>query len=247
MAPHDSNFGIRTGGCSSVVASSFCLEQEAPIAKNARWCSILSCCCCCDRNGWVLEEQHERSGSFFLPVDTKHKLLTLTSLIAVVLQKLLNVLPPLVMKHAVDVISEHTSTIAASAAVSGNAVLSPCMSAHASTVTARRIMLACAAYLGLKVLIMVTSVVQNLSKQVVSFDAERRFGIVIFSHLQQLGLSHHLSKQTGELTRIMNRFTESVTTILNQLVFFLAPTFLEALFVSACFGSWGHRSLRCLR
>ena len=142
---------------------------------------------------------------------------------------------PLVIKHAVDVISEHASTIAAAAAVSGNAVLSPCMSAHAPAVTARRIMLACAAYLGLKVLIMVTSVVQNLSKQVVSFDAERWFSIAIFSHFQQLGISYLLSKHAGELTRIMNLGTKSVTTILHQLVFFLAPTFLEALFISAVF------------
>ena len=79
---------------------------------------------------------------------------------------------------------------------------------------------------------MVTNLVQNLSKQVVSFDVERWFDIDISSHLQQMDLSYHLSKHTGELTHIMNWGTKLVTTILNQFVLILAPTFLEAMFVS---------------
>ena len=60
-----------------------------------------------------------------------------------------------------------------------------------------------------------------------------------FLSFQKLCISYHLSKHTGELSQIMNWGTKSVTTILHQLVFLLAPTLLEALFVSAVFWKLG--------
>lgn len=155
------------------------------------------------------------------PADWKHTALAASALSTVILGKIVNVLPPLAIKHAVDAVSRHST----SAISKGDALHS----------VIRAILI----YFGLKILSMSLSAVQDLCQRSVALDAERRFGILAFDHLQNLGLSYHLEKHVGEVTRILNRGTDSVSTFINSFLFFLAPTIFEAVIVSAVFWKLG--------
>lgn len=80
---------------------------------------------------------------------------------------------------------------------------------------------------------------QDLAQRTVALDAERRFAVESFAHLHHLSLSYHLEKHIGEITRIMNRGSDSVSTIISSFLFYVAPTIFELLFVSAVFWKLG--------
>lgn len=54
----------------------------------------------------------------------------------------------------------------------------------------------------------------------------------VFSHLHKLDLSFHLSRQTGALTKVIDRGTRGMSTVLSLLVFNIAPTIFEVALVS---------------
>eukprot|EP00126_Sphaerothecum_destruens_P002756 Sdes_comp16182_c0_seq1m5431 len=51
--------------------------------------------------------------------------------------------------------------------------------------------------------------------------------IHVFEHVQGLSLHWHLNKKTGEVTRILDRGTSSVSAVINALLIFLLPIFLD--------------------
>ncbi len=61
----------------------------------------------------------------------------------------------------------------------------------------------------------------------VRFHAMRRLSTRVLEHLHALSLRYHLERQTGALSRDLERGTRSVSSILNYMVFSVLPTLVE--------------------
>src|ERR671927_298036 len=57
--------------------------------------------------------------------------------------------------------------------------------------------------------------------------AMRRVALEVFEHLHALSLRFHLERQTGGLTRDIERGTRGISTLLSYLVFSILPVILE--------------------
>jgi ATP-binding cassette subfamily B protein len=85
-----------------------------------------------------------------------------------------------------------------------------------------------------------TTVFDNLRNTVfekVGQDATRRLAIVTFRHLHRLSLRFHLERRTGAVTKVVERGTKSIDSMLYFLLFNIAPTILELALVLQIFGS----------
>jgi ABC-type transport system involved in Fe-S cluster assembly fused permease/ATPase subunit len=67
--------------------------------------------------------------------------------------------------------------------------------------------------------------------------AMRRIALEVFEHLHRLSLRFHLDRQTGGLSRVIERGTRGMTFVLDFLLFRIAPTFVEILVVALIL--WG--------
>ncbi len=65
--------------------------------------------------------------------------------------------------------------------------------------------------------------------------AMRRVGLKLFNHLHNLDLDFHLNRQTGGLSRDMERGTSGISFLMRFMVFNIVPTLLEILFVVGIF------------
>ena len=75
-----------------------------------------------------------------------------------------------------------------------------------------------------------TTLFDNLRNTVferVGQDATRRLAAQVFRHLHALSLDFHLSRRTGAVTKVIERGTKSIDTMLYFLLFNIAPTVLE--------------------
>ncbi|MCJ1468907.1 Iron-sulfur clusters transporter atm1, mitochondrial [Pseudocyphellaria aurata] len=73
--------------------------------------------------------------------------------------------------------------------------------------------------------------VRNAVFASVAQKAIRRVACNVFEHLLKLDLSFHLSRQTGGLTRAMDRGTKGISFLLTSMVFHILPTALEIFMV----------------
>lgn len=62
--------------------------------------------------------------------------------------------------------------------------------------------------------------------------AIRQVGLSVFHHLHNLGLRYHLERQTGGLSRAIERGTKGIESLLQFLTFNIIPTFIEIILVS---------------
>jgi len=76
---------------------------------------------------------------------------------------------------------------------------------------------------------------RNTIFETVGQDAARRLSEQLFRHLHALSLRYHLERRTGALTRIVERGTKSIDTMLYFLLFNIAPTLIELVAVCAIF------------
>ena len=67
----------------------------------------------------------------------------------------------------------------------------------------------------------------------VALSAIRTVATDTFRHLLRLDLSYHLSKNTGEVTRVLDRGSRSINFALSQMLFNVLPTALEVSLVSS--------------
>ncbi|MBL8690643.1 MAG: ABC transporter ATP-binding protein/permease [Rhodospirillaceae bacterium] len=67
--------------------------------------------------------------------------------------------------------------------------------------------------------------------------AIRSLGLATFRHLHALSLRFHLERQTGGLSRVIERGTSGIDSLLSYLVFMILPTFVEMALV--CGILWG--------
>jgi ATP-binding cassette subfamily B (MDR/TAP) protein 7 len=61
----------------------------------------------------------------------------------------------------------------------------------------------------------------------VAQQAIRKVGCSVFDHVHQLDLNFHLSKNTGQISRILDRGNRSISFVLNAMVFHALPTTVE--------------------
>ncbi|CAL8084250.1 unnamed protein product [Calicophoron daubneyi] len=70
----------------------------------------------------------------------------------------------------------------------------------------------------------------------------RELSVMLFSHVQSLSLSWHLSRKTGEMLRVMDRGTASISNILSYMAFNIMPTVLDIMigvvYFVAAFNIW---------
>ena len=63
--------------------------------------------------------------------------------------------------------------------------------------------------------------------------AMRRIGLKVFKHLHQLDLNFHLSRQTGGLSRDIERGTSGISFLLRFMIFNIGPTILEIAMIAS--------------
>ena len=66
----------------------------------------------------------------------------------------------------------------------------------------------------------------------VRYRAMRRLSNQVLTHLHHLSLRFHLDRQTGAISRDLERGTRSVSSILNYLIFQILPTLAEFIFIA---------------
>ncbi len=67
----------------------------------------------------------------------------------------------------------------------------------------------------------------------VSYHALREVGVSTFAHVHTLSLRFHLERKTGGLSRVIERGTKGIDTLLGFAIFSIFPTILELAFVTA--------------
>ena len=61
----------------------------------------------------------------------------------------------------------------------------------------------------------------------VAQDTIKRVGVNAFKHILALDLNYHLNRNTGQLTRVLDRGNRSISYVLNAMVFQVVPTTIE--------------------
>lgn len=85
----------------------------------------------------------------------------------------------------------------------------------------------------------------------VASESIRRVAVNVFSHLHQLDLQYHLNRQTGALSRSIDRGSRGINFVLTSLVFNVVPTIFEVALVSSllyykCGGQFALVTLGCI-
>jgi len=78
---------------------------------------------------------------------------------------------------------------------------------------------------------------RNVVFERVGQEATRALAATVFRHLHQLSLRFHLERRTGAVTKVVERGTKSIDTMLYFMLFNIAPTILELCFVMQIFWS----------
>ncbi len=92
-----------------------------------------------------------------------------------------------------------------------------------------------AAYAGARFAGVVFDNVRNMVFERVGQDATRHLAVNVFKHIHDLSLRFHLSRRTGGVTKVIERGTKSIDTMLYFLLFNIAPTVIELVVVTVTF------------
>src|SRR6185369_14017120 len=76
---------------------------------------------------------------------------------------------------------------------------------------------------------------RNAIFEKVGQDAARRLASKVFRHVHDLSLRFHLERRTGSLTKIVERGTKSIDTMLYFILFNIAPTLIQLAIVLILF------------
>ncbi len=111
---------------------------------------------------------------------------------------------------------------------------------HGDRGAATLVMLLAAGYAAARFSTTLFDNLRNVLFERVGQDATRRLAAQVFRHLHQLSLRFHLERRTGAVTKVVERGTKSIDTMLYFLLFNIAPTLLELVLVLNIFrGSFG--------
>ncbi len=92
-----------------------------------------------------------------------------------------------------------------------------------------------AAYAGARFANVLSDNLRNAIFERVGQDATRRLAERVFRHLHSLSLRFHLERRTGAVSKVIERGTKSIDTMLYFMLFNIAPTVIELIAVSAIF------------
>lgn len=130
-----------------------------------------------------------------------------TALALLVASKVLNVQVPFYFKNIVDSMNVDFAALGGTAWTVGGAMI--------------------VAYGATRIGAAVFQEVRNAIFASVAQKAIRRVACNVFEHLLRLDLNFHLSRQTGGLTRAIDRGTKGISFLLTSMVFHIIPTVLE--------------------
>ncbi|XP_030851268.1 ATP-binding cassette sub-family B member 7, mitochondrial isoform X3 [Strongylocentrotus purpuratus] len=131
--------------------------------------------------------------------------------------KVLNVYVPFLFKHAVDHLNDYQTASEAVASVgTGTTVVTTLLLGYG------------AARAGASLL----NEARNAVFAKVAQNSIRRVAKNVFTHLHQLDLSFHLSRQTGALSKAIDRGSRGINFVLMALVFNIVPTIFEVCLVT---------------
>lgn len=136
------------------------------------------------------------------------KVRVVVAVIFLVLAKVLNVYVPFLLKMAIDKLSPATAAIVLPLGV-------------------------IVAYGAARILVQVFGELRDLVFVKVAQHAQRTIALNTFKHLHELSLEFHLSRQTGGLSRVIERGTRGIQFVLNFMTFNILPTLMEILLVTA--------------
>ncbi len=135
------------------------------------------------------------------------RLRVVVALVLLILAKLANVYVPLLYKEAVDIVSAETAAVIA---VPVGLLV---------------------AYGGLRVLSVAFGELRDAVFARVAQRAIRTVGLQVFRHMHALALRFHLDRQTGGLSRAIERGTKGIEFLLSFMLFNVLPTFFEIFLV----------------
>ncbi|PRD26981.1 UNVERIFIED_CONTAM: Abcb7 [Trichonephila clavipes] len=151
--------------------------------------------------------------------------------------KLLNIEVPFLFKYTIDYLNSHTG-----------------LALNLETAPSTIVTVATALILGYGMARAGASLFNELRNAVfakVAHDSIRRVARSVFLHLHNLDLSFHLSRQTGALSKAIDRGTRGINFVLSALVFNVVPTAFEVILVSSilyykCGGKFALVTLGCI-
>ncbi len=143
-----------------------------------------------------------------IPYLAEYKLRVLLALLCLVLAKIATVGLPFVLKHIVDTLDNNNLQLAAAP-----------------------IMLV-VAYGVLRFALVLFGELRDTLFGRVTERAMRRVGLSVFNHLHHLDLDFHLNRQTGGLSRDMERGVSGIHFVMRFMIFNIIPTLLELGFVT---------------
>ena len=151
-----------------------------------------------------------RTVSMVLPYLWEYRGRVLLALIFLVTAKIANVGVPLVMKEIVDALDPRQAVL-----------VLPLM--------------LLAAYGVLRLSNTLFAELRDIVFVRVAQHAIRRIALTVFRHLHSLSLRFHLDRQTGGMTRDIERGTRGIGTLMNYMLFSIIPVILEFGLVAAAF------------
>ena len=130
------------------------------------------------------------------------------SMLALFLAKAINTYIPFLYKHAIDALSVQTAVIAVP-------------------------VFFIAAYAVARVGTQLFGELRDFIFAKVTQHAQRTIGLKTFQHLHALSMGFHLERQTGGLSRVIERGTRGIQTVLSFMLFNILPTIVEICLVIA--------------
>ena len=148
------------------------------------------------------------------PYLMEHKTRVVLALSCLILAKVASVGLPFILKHIVDDLEQ------------ANDALVVAMSVPVALVIA---------YGAVRFFNVILGEIRDTLFGRVTERAMRRVGLKLFQHLHNLDLDFHLNRQTGGLSRDMERGTTGISFLMRFMVFNIVPILLEILFVTIVF------------
>ncbi len=148
------------------------------------------------------------------PYLMEHKTRVVLALSCLILAKVASVGLPFILKHIVDDLEQVNDAVAIAISVPIALVI---------------------AYGSVRFFNVILGEIRDTLFGRVTERAMRRVGLKLFEHLHNLDLDFHLNRQTGGLSRDMERGTTGISFLMRFMVFNIVPILLEILFVTIVF------------
>ncbi|HJD66445.1 MAG TPA: ABC transporter ATP-binding protein/permease [Rickettsia endosymbiont of Bembidion nr. Transversale] len=166
------------------------------------------------------QNQHKNSFYSLLPYlwsrDFNIRLRIVTSLICLLLAKVINIFVPIVYKYVIDGLNKNL----------------------ALSVIIGMIMV----YGGTKIFVQIFSELRNIIFSKVGHQATRLIALNVFKHMHNLSMRFHITRKTGGLSRSIERGTKGIEAVLRYSLFNILPTSVEIILVSGIlwyvYGVW---------